>query len=256
VFYSGVDALKKITIILPYYDNPEMFKIHQEGWLNWGENLKAHTEIIVIDDCSPNHPAVKHVNLKLLNNRITFRLYQTLQDVPWNWIACRNIGAHHAAGDWLLLTDMDHIVTPRLLNHLHKMPVDDDYIMGCRNFYVPSRVDGPEQKENPKPHPNSYFMHKTFFWKVGGYDESYSGLYGTDGIWRRRCEAKGKRVMLDVPLIQYLPKHVPDCRSNLPRKSPEQRAAVEAITEGKINEIISGLDVPIKTLSFPYERVL
>jgi len=221
--------------------------MHQEGWLNWDPALKEHTEIIVIDDCSPNHQAVDAINLKILNKRISFRLYRVMENIPWNWIACRNIGAHHAAGDWLLMTDIDHIVTPRLLHHLHKMPVETNH------FYVPSRVDAPKMHENPKPHPNSYFMSKQFFWLVGGYDESYSGVYGTDGIWRRRCEAMGKRVMLDIPLIQYLPEQVPDCRSALPRKSDEQRANVLAVTRAK--EVTGQADV-IKTLTFPYERVL
>lgn len=244
--------MKKISVIFPYYENPEMFKKHQEGWLQWSPKLKEHTEIVVIDDGSPRYPAVENVNLALLRERVSFRLYRVLQDIPWNWIACRNIGAHHAQGDWLLMTDMDHIVTPRLLSHLHEMNTPDDYVFGCRNFYVPARVDAPKMERNPKPHPNSYFMHKTFFWKVGGYDESYSGVYGTDGIWRRRCEAKGNRVMLDIPLVQYLPDEIADCRSNLPRKSDKQRAAVQAIAAAK--EALN--DDSIKTLSFPYERVL
>lgn len=228
---------KLISLIVPYYENPRMLHVQLGEWDNWPEELKSKTEIIVIDDGSPITP----ITDAYCNIKAKISLYRIHQDIPWNWIACRNIGAHHANGDWLMMTDIDHIVTGELLQYLHDMPVDPN----C--FYVPSRVDGPKRTPNPKPHPNSYFMSKEFFWKVGGYDENYSGLYGTDGIWRRRCEAVGKRVLLDVPLVQYLPEHVADCRSNLERKSEAQRQAVLDVTA-------KGL--PVKTLSFPYERVL
>lgn len=240
--------MRKITLIVPYYENPHMFRIQQEGWLKWSPYLKAHTEIIVVDDGSKNHPAVTALNDEIVwGCGLVFRLFRILEDIPWNWITCRNIGAHEAEGDWLMMTDIDHIVTSDLLHHLHKMATDP------QTFYVPSRVNGPDHIPNPKPHPNSYFMSKEFFWDVGGYDETYSGNYGTDGIWRRRCEAKGQRVMLPIPLVQYLPEHVPDCCSSLPRKSEEQRAAVLAITEAKRQR---GEENIIKTLSFLYERVI
>lgn len=210
-----------------------------EAWKKWPAHLIDRTEIIVIDDCSPNFPAAPQIQKA---PPVNFRLYRVLQDVRWNWIACRNIGAHEAFGQWLMMTDMDHVVDGTLLAHLHSLPPTP-----AEQFYVPSRVDGPARIPNPKPHPNSYFMSKEFFWRVGGYDENYSGHYGTDGIWRRRCEAKGQRIMLDVPLVQYLPEHVVDCRTNLERKSEAQRQAVLDI---------SARNLPVKTLSFPYERLI
>lgn len=231
--------MRTISIITPYFENPKMFELQCRMWGQLPKELLAKTEFIVIDDCSTEFPAS---NYAMIFPGMQFRLYRVTEKAKWNWIACRNIGAHEAHGDWLMMTDMDHVVDAELLAHLHSMKVEPD----C--FYVPSRVDGPARVPNPKPHPNSYFMSRDFFWKVGGYDENYSGNYGTDGIWRRRCEALGKRVLLDMPLVQYLPDHgIQDCRSTLDRKSEEQRAAVLKITE-------QGL--PVKTLSFPYERII
>jgi hypothetical protein len=39
-----------------------------------------------------------------------FSLYRMGVDVPWNMDACRNLAASQAKTDWLLLTDIDHLV--------------------------------------------------------------------------------------------------------------------------------------------------
>lgn len=235
---------KHITVIIPYYNQPQMLKVQQQSWALWPDELAQKTDIILVDDGSQRDPATENLlkeNGQIVCGRSWLRVYRVLEDVRWNWIACRNIGAHEASAGWLMMTDIDHIITPELLARLHSITVDPN----C--FYIPSRVDGPNRTPNPKPHPNSYFMHRSLFWAVGGYDENYSGHYGTDGIWKRRCLEHGKRVMLDIPLVQYLPEHVHDCRVSLDRKSDEQRQAVLNISAQKLE---------IKTLSFPYERVL
>ncbi len=249
----------KITLIVPYYNQPEMlFKQidNWSGWRNSEQSLFDLVEIIIVDDASSEDRsplcimASKDGKREIYTNNLSkipvpVSLYKITEDLPWNWIAARNLGAKLAKnGSWLLLTDIDHMVNCDLINHLL---IASDYLDKNKyyNFY---RVDGPEKKSNPKPHPNSYFMTKDLFWKIGGYDEHYSGHYGTDGIWRRRCEAVAEREYINLPLIQYLPEHCPDAMADLPRKSPEQAEAVRKITENHPGYI--------KTLSFPWERIL
>lgn len=233
--------MKKITLILPFYQNHKMLFKQLEVMQSWDLEIRKNTEIIIVDDCSPT-PALDVFELNPINGlKLDIKLFRLKEDLPWNWIACRNIGAKEASGKWLLMTDMDHIVSNELLTWLHNA-----YLKEYVAYYF-TRVDGPEQRPNPKPHPNSYFMTKDLFWKAGGYDENYSGHYGTDGIWKRRLLEMTTRILLDKPLIQYLPGHIDDCRSDLPRKSEAQRQAVLDIT---------AKNLPIKTLSFPYERIL
>lgn len=222
-----------------------MLRQHQYNWQSWPEEIKWNTEIIVIDDCSPRYPAEDELLGNFLIQYPHFKLYRIKEDIRWNWIAAKNIGAHEAMNDWLMLTDIDHMVDEQLAEYLHDFAANPD----C--FYVPSRVDGSQRRFNPKPHPNSYFMTKDLFWKVGGYNEHYSGHYGSDGSWRRRCEAVGKKVLLDVPLVQYLPDEIDDCNSKLERKSEEQR-----LNTANVTAWIEANGNPIKTLSFPYERLI
>lgn len=236
--------MKRITCIWPYYENPHMLQRQQETWLDWPDWVKDRTEIIIVDDCSSEYPATHQIWPRVIDE-LNFKLFCITEKVRWNWIAAKNIGAHQAGGDWLMLTDIDHVVDKNLIVYLHEFAAHPE----C--FYVPSRVDGSERRYNPKPHPNSYFMTKEFFWKVGGYNEYYSGHYGSDGTWRRRCETTGKKVLLNVPLVQYLPNEIEDCCSKLERKSEEQR-----LNTAKITQWIEANGNPVKTLSFPYERLL
>ena len=77
-------------------------------------------------------------------------------------------------------------------------------------FYLFSRVDAPNLTPY-KRHPNSYFMHRDLYWKIGGYDEEFSGNYGTDGMYRRRAiKVAGEGIKMDAPLIRYPREVIPD----------------------------------------------
>jgi hypothetical protein len=97
------------------------------------------------------------------------------------------------------------------------------------------------------PHPNSWLMTRAMFWKVGGYDETLSGHYGTDGDWRRRCaKAAPIKILRDV-LLRY--EYVEDSSTTrYLRKQPED-AVVKRLVQAR------GHGWRPKTLSFPYHEV-
>jgi hypothetical protein len=232
---------KPITLIVPYYENPEFLNGQIARWLHWSNwpVLWAFISYIVVDDGSPKNPASDVVFRAGASRPDKIKLFRINQDIRWNWLAARNIGFHHAETEWCLVTDMDHIV-PRetLINRIY-------------GKHDPNVVYGFSRKEHTgeeiAPHPNSWFLTKKKFWEIGGYDESFSGYYGTDGEWRRRIRQHAPIHILTDYMIRY--EYQQDSSTTTYKRKQPQDAMV-----GKIIRARKPGWKP-KTLSFPYEEV-
>lgn len=191
--------LRPLTLVLPYYENPGMLAEQQRTWQAYPEPIKARLHVIVVDDGSPTRPAAPVV---VSTGLASFRLFRTGVDVRWNWIFCRNLGVHHATTDWVLLTDIDHVVPGETL-----MSVMQDADLDPRVAYRFSRVDAPHRTPY-KPHPNSWLLTRTLFHAIGGYDERFSGFYGTDAEFRERVDAKASGVVMRPEVLIRYPRDV------------------------------------------------
>ena len=229
------DTQKPITLILPYYENP----VFLNDQLKHLATLSAgNLSVIVVDDGSPKYPA-KDTYGNGINSTPWLRIFRIEQDIRWNWLAARNIGVKEAQTEWILLTDMDHVLP---------LPTFISCVWGNHDpkvVYGFSREEHTGQKL--APHPNSWFLTKELFWQIGGYDESFSGYYGTDGEWRRR-------------ILQYAPIHIltdklvrheyqqDSSTTHYKRKQPQDVAVSRIIKARKPGW-------KPKVLSFPYTEV-
>lgn len=233
---TGLDA-KLITLVYPYYENPRFLE-HQLGvWASYPDVVRRHVCAIVVDDGSPDSPAER-----VLAGRASpfpMRLFRIDVDVRWNWLAARNIAMYHALDGWCVLTDMDHVVTEETATSL---------LFGIHNRGVIYRFSRREHTGEPvHPHPNSMFMTRETFWKVGGYDEALSGHYGTDGDWRRRCAETAPVRLLEDELVRH--EYQGDSSTTrYKRKQPEDAGKKAIIARRKRGW-------RPKTLSFPYHEV-
>lgn len=241
-----------LTLIMPYYRNPGMLELQYATWAQWPAKVRAQFDVVIVDDGSPE-PAI---DVPRPDGLPTLSIYRVTEDRPWHQHAARNLGAHVAKGPWLLLTDMDHVLTPdnasalfrrlRLLNDhtayfLHRIEADTG--LPTRNH------DG-----RPKPHPNSFVMTRDLYWLAGGYDEDFCGIYGTDGLFKTRLFEVAERSFLKrVALTRYWRDIVPDASTNAPRKEGRRAGAKEAAVAAKAARGETGT---VKTLAFPWERVL
>ena len=225
---------KDITVIYPYYENRLFLEEQIERWRKLPEQFRKQLTFLIVDDGSPDNP----VKLQRILG-LDLRFFRIDVDVRWNWLAARNIGAHEADSEWLLLTDIDHVVPEKTFEKL---------LFGRHDPYTIYRFSRSEHTgEKIHPHPNSWFMTKDMFWRVGGYDEALSGHYGTDGEYRRRCAATAKIRIHKDDLIRF--EYVGDSSTlRYKRKQPEDAAAKKMIKARSHNW------VP-KTLSFPYHEL-
>lgn len=211
---------KRVTLIVPYYENPAFFAEQLATWRGYPDEVRAHVSIIVVDDGSPNAPAA--VVAKAGVGDLQLRLFRLEQDVRWNWLAARNRGAHEAADGWLLLTDMDHVVPADTMRAVVFGIHDPKIIFGFTRC---------EWTGQPLfPHPNSWLMTRQMFWTVGGYDETLSGHYGTDGDIRRRFAAAAQIQILNDRLVRH--EHRGDSSTTrYLRKQPEDAAVKQLIAK-------------------------
>ncbi len=242
--------MKKLALCYKYYMNPKMLAAQYEMWASYPDELKEKIEIIVVDDGSPGTAAA---DVPRPDGLPELRIYRVKEDKPWHQNGATNLSAFVAQAQWLLLTDMDHMVNHRLLRYC----IEHDF---KGRVFMFDRVDAPlmqpslDKKGRPKPHPNSYLITKKFYWEVGGHDEWYCGLYGTDRLLRNRIRQVSEIKTIDVPIIRYGREVIDDASTTtLPRKENRNPNFLDKALARKLREMDAD---KILTLQFEWEQVL
>ena len=179
-----------LSIVLPYYNQPAMLKEQARVWRDYPGGV----EIIVVDDGSAVPAEAEGC-----------AIYRVTEDIPWHQDGARNLGAHVASGDWLLLLDIDHVLPAvELRRLLGLLPMLEP---GCA--YRPRRrlVDGAYPLARAA---NIWLLRREDFWQVGGYDERLCGSYGTDLEFRPRLRRTLVEERLPVVLDVYREKNIAD----------------------------------------------
>lgn len=205
--------MRPITLVLPYYCQPKMLAIQHGILAALPADIRAHLTVIVVDDGSPTQPA-QLVPAGLASQQ----LYRILTDVPWNWLAARNLGMHHASTTWALLTDLDHAVPADTWRALMTEPLDEALVYRFAREEARSR-------EPMKSHPNTWLLTRAMYDAVGGYDERLSGCYGTDAEFRDRVVEQARAIrFLTTPVVRYGSEEVADAETvAFPRGDYPQR---------------------------------
>jgi hypothetical protein len=266
--------MSELSLCMPYYRNPGILKRHIEIFRNeWSADLRRRIEVVVVDDGSPDERASDVVasmwrgaGIAYATQQPRISVYRVTEDRPWHQHGARNLGAHVAKAPWLLMTDIDHVVPPATLDEvLRRLPS-----MRSHEVLTFGRVDAPmgtawragdwrgmeptrRDDGTLKAHVNSFVVSRKHYWRTGGYDESFCGLYGTDIEFRRRLFT-GRTIthhLADCPLIRVGREVIPDASTrDVERKTAGRNELKRAIAARKIAE---GRAEPL-TLDFEWER--
>lgn len=237
--------MRDITIVLPHFSNLGMLSEQCAVWESFPADLLAHLHVVVVDDCSPKgaRPSRK---LAAVDGLGSLRIYRLLEKKRWNWLACRNLGAKVATTDWILLTDIDHVVPQDTIARLVCGPLDPSDVYRFKRVTVEHPWPYDVAALPPyKSHNDTWLLTKALFFddRVGGYDERLSGCYGTSGEFRDRLvRAAGASVILNEVIIRYPREVIPDAstlpsvytRKNDPENDAElsQRKVARALIPG------------------------
>ena len=195
------------TLIVPYYRNPEMLRHQAAAWAGYPSRVK----VIVVDDGSPE-PAHE-----VLPKDCRAALYRIETDIPWNRNGARNLGAHVAETDWILQTDIDHLLPVASAGWLVG---SFDAVPACWYRFARRRIGRadatrqkdaipPEADEGPvKPHVDSYLCTRELYWRVGGLDEDYSGHLGGSAPFLAKMAAAATCELIKRAPLRVYTRHV------------------------------------------------
>jgi glycosyltransferase involved in cell wall biosynthesis len=254
----------RLSVVLPYYRNPLMLDRQITCWCyEWPAALQESVEIVIVDDASPEAAWPVIQSRFRLSCVPRLQLYRVKVDKPWHQHAARNLGAHFASAPWLLMTDMDHLLpADTLAAVLSLQDGSRSHFFARRDLDIASRVTNewrymPEtlnRDGEPKPHINSFAITREAYWRAGGYDEDFCGVYGTDSLFRERLFKVAPRVDLTSPLIRVPREVIPDASTtSLARKEGREPRAKARI---KAEKRARGEADKVKVLQFEGERII
>lgn len=235
-----------ISLCLPYHNNPRMLAAHYRSLEALPAFLRAWIELVVCDDASDPAEAMPLPPFAL--NAQLFRIPGP--HVPWSHRCASNIAAKHARGEWLLMTDVDHLVPDKTWRYLAQNFAllraggrDRTYTFNRENF------DGSPYHY----HPDSWLLHREHWERLKGYDERYRGHYGQNYAFIQRVEHYGPVERLPTALVRVSRDDIPDASERvLTRKSTEAKSAVAAIRR---RVTADGSFFADTRYTAPYERV-
>jgi len=194
----------KISIVIAVLNSHEIVR---RQLLHFSKlDLPDDIEIIFVDDGS-DYPISAVTQQSMVKN---FTLLETNNKAKWTQPAARNLGAKHAKGEWVICTDLDHIITKPLLDYVRNS--DADAIRFKREVAVLDS-DGKFTQDKGalyawgfersrykrrgariSPHGNSFAFRNDLYQKLGGVDERYVGT----GKYPNREELSLKRKLKKV----------------------------------------------------------
>jgi len=239
--------MEKLQLIYPYYENPQMLVTQLHTWANWPRDLAKKIKIILVDDGSQKTQAIQ-----LIDGAVglpDLELYRILINIPWNQNGAHNLGFDRAENGWCLTTDIDHVIEADQLHVILALAKNPK----CYYTFARQQVRAPGKVF--KRHPNSWMLTREMFWASGGYDEDFSGFYGSDVCFRRALTLVGKRV--DLPdscyLTVYDEKDIPDANTReWGRKDSKYHSANDPVLAKKRGKTYKAEN----PLRFPWEKVL
>lgn len=137
-----------------------------EQQIKWLSHILPETwELIFVDDGS--QPAIKIPSVTPKNTIVI----RTNNYRPWTQDIARNLAARRARGKYLLMMDIDHILTPEAIHTVEKFTGKMCHFERQCGRFVDEKPQPVPEKANPVP-PNIYLILRSVFLQLGGYDES------------------------------------------------------------------------------------
>lgn len=192
--YRG--GVMKVSLVIPVLDSHEIVRRQLLHFTK--SQLPSDVEVIIVDDGSepliaetvPWHEVkIKHL-----------RIIATRDSRPWTSALARNKGAQSAMGDYLFMTDIDHVVTRDLIEEARSF--GGDRLSFKRQFGILDpkgnlKTDASSLKawgvssrfKEPGKHGNSFCMRASLFHQLGRYSENrFMRPFptGEDRIFNRR----------------------------------------------------------------------
>lgn len=163
-----------ISFVTHARNQPQIVAEHLRVWDALPEGLREQWEFVLVDDCS---------NPPINEQRDYLTLLRSRDPMLWNY-GVKNLGAEQARNDWLLLTNVDHVLTTEAVIKITNLPL----VPGRFLRFARCNPDaGARPKYSTTSHVGTLLIHRSDLFSVGGYDEDFSGYYGHDDTFLAHC---------------------------------------------------------------------
>ena len=106
----------KIDIIYSYYNSkPEQLEAYLHHWSNNFPDTKHDINFVIVDDHSSNK-AIETISNS--NIKCNLQVYYIEDDIIWNEMGARNLGAEQTTSDIILFLDWDHFICENLIKDI------------------------------------------------------------------------------------------------------------------------------------------
>lgn len=210
----------KVSIVIPVFNSHGAVKRQLKYF--YGLDLPNDVEIILMDDGSD--PPLK----PMAPNYRNINIYPTGDFRPWTQTAAKNLGVKIAEGEYVFITDIDHILTPEAIEAVRHF--DGDKMVFPRQWgiiknngrlsqekedliaYGLREIDYIRRGVNHYIHTNTYAMKKSMFIQIGGYPPIFAEMQKHDiyddnylyGRYRREVKAgKAQPAVMGPPIFTF-----------------------------------------------------
>ena len=202
--------MRVITLNLSYYNQTEVLRRHVLCWKSWPHALLEKFSFCIVDDASKLKAVEVLSDLDL--GKLDLSIYRVQEDLKYNIAGVRNLAAEECKTEWMLITDMDTLVSEELAHQLlplsRSKPTAWSRLMRKGVCYKFNRrvLGDPAHVKNNQLHPAVCLIRKEDYWKVGGCDEDLVGHYGqTDPVFWYRAKGKLKVIPKQKLYLDYIP---------------------------------------------------
>ena len=204
------ETFRPLTIVYPVYITNKKRINNVIKSLKIYENLtveqKKKLYIILVDDAST-------VKLELPEFDLNLTVLRIQKNIKWNSGGAKNLGVLSASTERIIISDIDHWFPAETLSFCMRIKNLDNKVFAFNQHEF--LADGTESK-NILIHPNIFFLSKTTYLMMHGYDEDFCGYYGDDIFFRKYLSEMKKIEVYNSGKISYVKTF--DDSHNLKRK--------------------------------------
>lgn len=216
--------MNAISLVMPYHAAARMLQVHANTLVDLPSFITDEIDVRVCDDAS--HVPIDPMTFAFVACVGGFYRIEP-PHVRWSHRCATNIAAHHATGEWFLITDVDHVVSEMAWRRLLALWANGELNPATVYTFKRENRDGSPYK----PHPDSWLIHRTMWAKIGGYETRTRGFYGQNKMFMERVAHYAPSVQLPVTLTRYTREDIGDASmpEHFGRKSDKDRAAIASL---------------------------